>query len=114
MGGRLALFVGLTYPEVFGSVGVLQPALKIEEAGLVSDLAKKALARAPVRLRLVTSTEDYFLPAVRAVSERLRADGIDHELLVIPGTHGYEVNRGPGGAEMLLWHERVARGLPPP
>jgi hypothetical protein len=114
MGGRLALLVGLTHPETFGVVGALQPALKVEEAALISDLARAAGARAPVRLRLVTSEEDYFLPAVRAVSERLRADGVEHELLVIPGTHGYEFNRGPGGADMLLWHERVQRGLAAP
>jgi dienelactone hydrolase len=114
MGGRLALLVGLSYPEVFGAVGALQPALQIEEAALVSELAKKAVARAPVLLRLVTSTDDYFLPAVRAASERLRTDGVDHELLVIPGTHGYDFNRGPGGVEMLLWHERVQRGLAAP
>ena len=46
------------------------------------------MAKAPVRLRLVTSEEDYFLAAVRAASERMRADGVEHELLVIPGTHG--------------------------
>jgi hypothetical protein len=114
MGGRLALFVGLTRPEVFGAVGVLQPALKVEEAPLVSELARAAMAKAPVRLRLVTSEEDYFLAAVRAASERMRADGVEHELLVIPGTHGYDFNRGPGGADMLLWHERVQRGLPAP
>lgn len=114
MGGRLALWVGLSHPEVFGVVGALQPALQAEEAGLVSELARAANAKAPVRLRLVTSEEDYFLPAVRAVSERLRADGVEHELLVIPGTHGYDFNRGPGGADMLLWHERVQRGLPAP
>ena len=114
MGGRLALFVGLTHPEVFGVVGVLQPAIKIEEAPLISALARAAMAKAPVRLRLVTSEEDYFLPAVRAASERLHADGVEHELLVVPGTHGYDFNRGPGGADMLLWHERVQRGLPAP
>jgi hypothetical protein len=114
MGGRLALLVGLTYPEVFGVVGALQPALRVEEAAMLSALARAAMAKARVRLRLVTSDEDYFLPAVRAASERLRADGVEHELLVIPGTHGYDFNRGPGGADMLLWHERVQRGLPAP
>jgi acetyl esterase/lipase len=114
MGGRLALFVGLTHPDVFGVVGVLQPALKVEEAPLVSELARAAMAKAPMRLRLVTSEDDYFLAAVRAASSLLRADGVEHELLVIPGTHGYDFNRGPGGADMLLWHERVQRGLPAP
>lgn len=114
MGGRLALFVGLTHPETFGVVGALQPALKVEEAPLVSALARAAMAKAPVRLRLVTSEEDYFLAAVRATSSLLLADGVEHELLVIPGTHGYDFNRGPGGADMVLWHERVQRGLPAP
>lgn len=114
MGGRLALFVGLTHPETFGVVGALQPALRVEEAPLVSELARAAMAQAPVRLRLVTSEEDYFLAAVRAASARLRTDGVPHELLVVPGTHGYDFNRGPGGADMLLWHERVQRGLPAP
>ncbi len=114
MGGRLALWVGLSHPKIFGVVGALQPALSAEEAPLVSELARAAMARAPVRLRLLTSEDDYFLAAVRAVSDRLRADGVEHELLVIPGTHGYTFNRGPGGVDMLLWHERVQRGLPAP
>jgi len=114
MGGRLALFVGLAHPEVFGVVGALQPALRVDEAKRIAELAVAANARAPIKLRLVSSDEDVFLPAVRAASEALRAAGVAHELLVVPGTHGYAFNRGPGGAELLLWHERVQRGLPPP
>lgn len=114
MGGRLSLLVGLTHPEVFGAVGALQPAIRVDEAAQISALAQSAMAKAKVLLRLVTSDEDYFLPAVKAASERMKADGVPHEMLVIPGTHSYEWNRGPGGAEMLLWHERVLRGLPPP
>lgn len=114
MGGRIALFVGLTHPEIFGVVGALQPAISVEEAPLISELARAAMAKASVSLRLVSSEADPFLPAVRAASERLSRDGVVHELLVVPGNHGYEFNRGPGGAEMLLWHERVQRGLKAP
>ena len=114
MGGRIALFVGLTHPEIFGVVGALQPAISVEEAPLISELARAANQKANVVLRLVSSDADPFLPAVRAASERLARDGVIHELLVVPGTHGYEFNRGPGGAEMLLWHERVQRGLKAP
>ncbi len=114
MGGRLSLFVGLTHPEVFGAVGALQPALRAEEAPMIVDLARQALAKAPVKLRLVTSEEDYFLEAVKATSEKLREAGVEHELFVARGNHGYEFNRGPGGAEMLLWHERVLRGMKAP
>jgi iron(III)-salmochelin esterase len=111
MGGRLALLVGLSHPEVFGAVGALQPAIRVDEAPMIAELAKAAMARAPFSLRLVSSEADSFLPAVRAASDRLREAGVAHECLVIPGTHGYEFNRGPGSAELLLWHERVLRGL---
>lgn len=114
MGGRLALLVGLSRPDIFGSVGALQPALKPADAPMVSELARAAMEKFPVELRLVSSEADPFLPAIRAVSERLRADGVVHELLIVPGNHDYDWNRGPGGAEMLLWHERVLRGLRPP
>ena len=114
MGGRLSLLVGLSHPEIFGAVGALQPAIRVDEAPMISELARAAMARAKVTLRLVSSEQDPFLAAVRAASERMHADGVEHELLVIPGTHSYEFNRGPGGVEMLLWQERVLRGLPPP
>ncbi|MEP7119740.1 MAG: alpha/beta hydrolase-fold protein [Byssovorax sp.] len=114
MGGRIALLVGLTHPEIFGVIGALQPAITVEEAPLISDLARAANLKASIVLRLVSSEADPFLPAVRAASERLAKDGVVHELLVVPGNHGYEFNRGPGGAEMLLWHERVQRGLKAP
>jgi hypothetical protein len=29
------------------------------------------------------------------------------------GTHSYRFNRGPGGLEMLLFHDRALRGLAP-
>lgn len=113
MGGRLALMVGLMNPEVFGVVGAMQPAVRAEEAKMFSDLARAAMAKAPVVLRLLTSDRDYFRDAVQAVSDRMRADGVPHELLVVTGDHGYEFNRGPGGIEMLLWHDRLGQGLDP-
>jgi len=114
MGGRVALLVGLSHPEIFGVVGALQPAIKPADAPAISALAKEAMSKAPVRLRLVTSDKDDFLAGIRATSERMNADGVPHELLVLRGEHGYEFNRGPGGVEMLFWHERVGRGLPLP
>jgi iron(III)-salmochelin esterase len=113
MGGREALLVGLTNPEVFGVVGAMQPALGKDEAAMVSALAKAAMAKAPVRLRLLTSDADYFRDAVQATSDRLRADGVPHEMIVVMGDHGYEFNRGPGGVEMLLWHDRLGQGVTP-
>jgi iron(III)-salmochelin esterase len=40
MGGRLALLVGLSRPDVFGAVGALQPALKPNEGPMISELAR--------------------------------------------------------------------------
>jgi iron(III)-salmochelin esterase len=114
LGGRLALLVGLSHPEVFGAVGALQPAVRVDEAEALAALARRAMARGAPRLRLVSSDGDPFLPAIRALAERLHRDGVEHELLVVPGPHDYAWNRGPGGVEMALWHERVQRGIPAP
>jgi dienelactone hydrolase len=114
MGGRLALLVGLSRPDVFGAVGALQPALRVDEAPMFAEMARAASEKQKLALRLVSSDDDPFLPAVRALSERLGALGVAHELIVTPGPHDYAWNRGPGGVEMLLWHERIQRGLPSP
>lgn len=114
LGGRLALLVGLSHPDVFGAVGALQPAVRAGEAEMFSALARRAMERRAVALRLVSSDADPFLPAIQALSDRLWQDGVAHELLIAPGPHDYAWNRGPGAVEMLLWHERVLRGLRPP
>jgi pimeloyl-ACP methyl ester carboxylesterase len=114
MGGRLALVVGLSNPEVFGAVGALQPAIRVDEAQGIADLARAAMAKGPLLLRIVSSEEDDFRSAAEATVDRLKSAGVPHEFLVLPGKHGYEFNRGPGCIEMLAWHERVQRGLPAP
>jgi pimeloyl-ACP methyl ester carboxylesterase len=110
MGGRLALLVGLAHPEWFDAVAALQPAIAVEEAKFFSELAARALAKKKLPLRLVTSEGDFFLDAVRALSEQMGKDGVEHQLLETPGPHDYAWNRGPGSIEMLLWHDRALRG----
>ncbi|KYF55687.1 hypothetical protein BE08_10370 [Sorangium cellulosum] len=88
--------------------------MRASEAEMFSALARRAIERRKVALRLVSSEADPFLPAIQAISDRLRQDGVAHELLIVPGPHDYAWNRGPGGVEMVLWHERVLRGLSPP
>lgn len=112
MGGRLALLVGLGRPDLFDSVGALQPALGVEEAGSFAELAARAHAVRPRPLRLVSSDGDPFLEAVSAFAAELARRGIPHQLVVTPGPHDYAWNRGPGCLEMLLWHDRVLRGRP--
>ncbi len=114
MGGRLALFVGLSHPEVFGAVGAMQPAIRVSEADAIAELAARAAKRHPIALRLVSSERDPFLAAVRALGDALAKRRLAHRVVVTPGPHDYVWNQGPGSYEMLLWHERVLRGLPPP
>jgi len=92
----------------------MQPAIRVEEAESIAELARQAMAKSPQRIRLLSSDEDEFLAATQATADRLEAAGVAHEFLVLRGRHGYEFNRGPGCIEMLAWHERVQRGLPPP
>ncbi|MBW2452962.1 MAG: esterase [Deltaproteobacteria bacterium] len=114
MGGRLALLVGLSHPELFSAVGALQPAISVAEAEWLARLAATAGARHPMKLRLVSSEDDPFLPAVQAFAKALDERQVAHQVIVTPGPHDYIWNRGPGSYEMLLWHERVLRGLAAP
>lgn len=114
MGGRLALWAAVLRPSRFASVGALQPAIAVEEADAIAGRLAEARARSPFALRLVSSDDDPFLEAVRALADRLAVRSVPCTLIVTPGPHDYAWNRGPGSAELLLHHERVLRGLPPP
>jgi pimeloyl-ACP methyl ester carboxylesterase len=114
MGGRLALYLGWHHPQLFGAVGALQPAIRVADAEALTALALEARRIRPQKVRLVSSDGDPFLPAVRALSQSLERASVPHQLVVTPGPHDYAWNRGPGSFEMLLWHERVLRGLPAP
>jgi hypothetical protein len=114
LGGRVSLVVGLSHPGQFGAIGALQPAIQDNEPPLLAKKARDAMGDARrIQLRLVTSDQDYFRGAVTGLHMALTAEHIEHEYLVIPGPHDYAFNRGPGGVEMLLWHDRVLRGEPP-
>ena len=112
MGGRYALQLGLSQPEVFSAVGALQPAIREDEAGDFAELARGAQARRPQTIRLVSSDEDPFLGPTRKLAEALAKRGVPHRLIVTGGPHDYSWNRGPGGLELLMFHERVLRGRP--
>ncbi len=114
LGGRVSLVVGLAHADRFGAVGALQPAIQENEPPALARRARDAMVDAArLRLRLVTSDQDYFRGATTGLHLALKSEGIEHEHLVIPGPHDYAFNRGPGGVEMLLWHDRVLRGEAP-
>jgi pimeloyl-ACP methyl ester carboxylesterase len=112
LGGIIALRIGLTSPDVFGAVGGIQPAFADEPPARWTALAQAARERRPaLKLRLLTSRDDYFRTAILGVSQAWRAGGIPHDFADLPGPHDYVFNRGPGSIELLLWHDRaLARG----
>lgn len=113
LGGRAALGIGLLRPKAFAVVASLQAALRSDNAADILRRAREAKAQKPdLFVRLLTSSEDYFLKANTLLAADLTAAGIRTELVTIPGPHDYEFNRGPGGYEMLMFHDRVLRGQP--
>lgn len=114
MGGRYALEIGFGMAHRFGAVGALQPAIRASEA---DDFATRAEAARDTHgkqmIQLVTSTGDSFREATEALSAALTKRGVSHRLQITEGPHDYIWNRGPGAIEMLMFHERVLRGLEP-
>ncbi len=113
LGGRAALLVGLAHPEVFSSVGALQAAVRSPE---VPELVERArgwsAARPGGALRLLTSDGDYFRPVIDELSRSLSASSVPHEHVVATGPHDYSFNRGPGGIELLMFHDEALRRAP--
>jgi iron(III)-salmochelin esterase len=114
LGGRAAIAIGLNEPESFAAVGGLQPAFDLDNADKVAQRARLARQKNPgLAFRLLTSEGDYFRASTKAMSAAMTQAGVPHSLVVAPGPHDYPFNRGPAVYEMLLYHDRVLRGLPP-
>jgi iron(III)-salmochelin esterase len=113
LGGRAALLVGFTRPTAFGAIEALQAAIDGTEVERFAELGVRALADNPrLVFRLVTSDQDHFLGVNQRLSSELESKGVQHRYRRVLGTHSYRFNRGPGGIEMLLYHDRVLRGVP--
>lgn len=111
LGGRAALLVGFSRPRAFGSIDALQAAVDGSEVERFAELGARALADNPqLVFRLLTSDQDHFRRVNESLSAALASKGVPHRLLRVQGTHSYRFNRGPGGIEMLLFHDRVLRG----
>jgi hypothetical protein len=110
LGGAVGLRIGLTHPETFGAAGGIQPAFGDDPAGLWTSLAQRARSRnAEIRLRLLTSHDDYFRAPIVSVSRAWTSNGVAHDFAEVVGPHDYSFNRGPGSIELLLWHDRALR-----
>lgn len=111
LGGRAALGIGLLHPKSFAGVSALQAALRSDNSQDILRRAREAKKEKPdLRVRLLTSSDDYFLKANTLLAEALNREGIASQLVNVPGPHDYDFNRGPGGYEMLMFHDRVLRG----
>ena len=109
LGGLLALEAGLAHPEVFGVVGALQPAVRRRIPRVLARLREGGPSQ---RIRLLTSDRDYLRPDVRALHRALEGRRVAHDFVEVAGPHDYVFNRGAGGLEMLLFHDRALRGEP--
>jgi hypothetical protein len=108
LGGAIALRIGLTSPASFGAVGGIQPALSEGQTAEWTALGQSARAVRPgMRLRLLTSHEDYFHDPIVNLSRAWEAAGVAHDFADVPGPHDYVFNRGPGSIELLFWHDRA-------
>jgi enterochelin esterase-like enzyme len=113
LGGRAALLVGFSRPRAFGSIEALQAAIDAGEVERFAELGARALSDNPkLAFRLLTSDEDHFLRVNTRLSSELESRGARHRFRRVLGTHSYRFNRGPGSIEMLLYHDRILRGIP--
>jgi hypothetical protein len=111
LGGAEALRIGLAHAEAFGAVGGIQPAVSDLPSADWTAMATAARSRRPgLKLRLLTSHDDYFHDSVVGVSRAWTAAGITHDFADVVGPHDYIFNRGPGSFDLLLWHDRAQRG----
>jgi len=115
LGGRAAVSVGLLRPESFGAVSSLQAALDPENGKDIAERTRQARLKNPaLRLRLLTSSGDYYRGSLASIHAALKYAKVPHDYLVVSGPHDYAFNRGPGALEMLAYHDRVLRGREPP
>lgn len=115
LGGRAALLVGALRPDAFRAVAALQPAIDTSEVPALAELISRAQAEHPgLVVRLLTSDGDYFLEPTHALHRALDGGKVRHQFDVVAGPHSYDFNRGPGAFEMLVFHDRVLRGLKAP
>lgn len=112
LGGRASLLVGTAHPDRFGVLGALQAAVYPHELSLLAERIEHARqTHDDLVVRLLTSDNDFYRPALGQLSRKLRSGGIDHTFVEVErGPHSYAFNRGLGVYAMLMFHDRALRG----
>ncbi len=109
LGGLTALEAGLRHPETFGVVGALQPAVNRRVERVLAQHQPRGLRQ---HIRLVGTRADRLTRHMLELHDAMTARHIEHEVRLVEGPHDYVFNRGAGGVEMLLFHDRALRGMP--
>ncbi len=96
MGGREALYVGLSKPELFGYVGAFAPAPGVlpyhAEKGLFEPEALKADERLETFIMIVHGLQDNVVaPWPKTYSDTLTRNGTEHIYYETPGAHDFFV-----------------------
>jgi enterochelin esterase-like enzyme len=108
LGGRAALALLSFAPQAFAVAAATQPAVDEKEIARLATFAARARQRNPqLRLRLLTSDEDYFRQPTLDLSRALTEKQVAHQLDQVRGNHSYDFNRGPGVYEMLLFADQA-------
>jgi hypothetical protein len=111
MGGRMALRIGLAWPNTFAAVGSLQAALRDDDLPSLTEQATAYLRARPAgQLRLLSSDGDHFRATIARAHQALSQAALPHEHREVVGPHNYLFNQGPGSIEMLAWHDRILHG----
>jgi len=92
-------------------VGALQAAVR-NRVERVMGRHLPSPTRPAQRIRLLGTRSDRLTRDINALDAAMTARGIAHDLRVVEGPHDYIFNRGAGGVEMLLFHDRALRGEP--
>lgn len=106
-GGLWTIYSGSACSDLFGTLIATQPFTE----DLLKPLRAAVNARErPQRLRMVTSEFDHQRESTLALSDALKQDGIEHELVDYLGAHSAQFAAGPGGLDALLVFDRALRG----
>lgn len=110
LGGYVGLEVFLRKPQLFGTLGVVQPAISVPgAAGYARRIADAITSAGPCPVHVETSTGDPYRKASEELARQLQRLQVPCDLRVIPGPHDQPWLREIGTAEMLLWHDRKLR-----
>ena len=90
-----ALHLGLKYPEVFGVIWSVAPALHYakgtDSAWGSANVKAEAIKRSKMRIRLLCGTEDELLRLSKAFHRLLGQMGIPHDYLEVPGAGHHDL-----------------------